>query len=77
MPMGEVAGWYMDAVEQRLGQIIAVARNNDIPTLALRDMFMDPTTADGTELPTVEHLQTLALSLAICVRRLARVDMPT
>lgn len=75
--MDKQPGWYVDALESNLGIIIAAQRMDDEAVEQLAERFLDrrvhPT---GEVLGEKEHVEALALCLAICVRRLARVDMP-
>lgn len=76
--MAGIPGWYMDAMEQNLGILIDSARRADLSVEFLAQHLADPAFADdsGQVLDPQEHVGTLALCLAIAIRRLARVDMP-
>lgn len=76
MAVPDIPGWYVDAMEQNLGMLVTQQREADRSVEQLVELFLDPATNDGGELSMDEHLRTVALCLAICVRRLARVDMP-
>lgn len=75
--MDKQPGWYVDALESNLGAIIRTTRIGGGSVEQLAEVFLDrrvrPT---GELLDEDEHRRALALCLAICVRRLARVDMP-
>lgn len=67
-------------MEQNLGGMIARQRAGDFPVEELVELLMDPHTnnPDGSvanSLTAEEHVQSLALCVAILVRRLARVDL--
>lgn len=71
-----LAGWYVDAVEQNLGLMVQLQRTAGQSVDELVEVFLDPKTPTGALSPE-EHIKTMAVCLAICVRRLARVDMPS
>jgi len=73
--MSEVPGWYVDALERGLGQIVVMARGKDLSVRDLTDLFMDPATDLHTNLTPEQHMQTMAICMAIMVRRLAVVDV--
>lgn len=74
--MDDIPGWYVDAMEQNLGLIINKQREKSPSVEQVVELFMDPATStEGVSLTPDEHLWTLAVCLAICVRRLARVDL--
>ena len=74
---GDVPGWYVDAMEQNLGMLVMQQRERGLSVQELVELLLDPSTSDGRTLDFQEHLRTLAICVAIAVRRLARVDMPT
>lgn len=60
-----------------MGVIIAAQRQASESTEELADRFLDKQVrATGEVLNDKQHVEALALCLAICVRRLARIDMP-
>lgn len=73
--MGDIPGWYVDAMEQNLGMLVTTQRKAGQSVEQLAELFMDPSSSSGVLSPE-EHMTTMAICLAICVRRLARVDMP-
>lgn len=78
MPKVEIPGWWSDAMEQALGLLIAQQRETNHSLEELTGILLDPEVRNSNEkLSTEEHMNTLALCVAICVRRLARIDMPT
>lgn len=72
-----IEGWKIDAMEQLLGQLIVVQRAKNMTVEQLAEMAMDRHTTDGDELTPEKHRETLAICLAICLRRLAVVDVTT
>ena len=72
--MDSIPGWYVDAMEQRLGQLTLHQRQKPLTVEQLADLMLDPATDSG-ELTPEEHRMTLAVCLAITVRRLALVDV--
>lgn len=73
----KIEGWYVDAMEQMLGQLLQQQAKQDFSVEELAEMLLDPETGDGRQLTPDEHLGTLAICVAILARRLARVDVPT
>jgi hypothetical protein len=73
--MDDIPGWYMDAMEQGLGQIVASVRENDTSVQELTEMFLDPRSSGGADLTQKQHVETMALCLALATRRLAIVDV--
>lgn len=75
--MDPIPGWYVDAMEQNLGQLVAIQAHREMTVDELVEMFKNPEVrGDGTALSKDEHVVTLAICVAILLRRLARVDMP-
>lgn len=69
-----IPGWYVDAMEQNLGALISMQAQFDHPVEDFVELLSDPSSEDGSApLTHDQHVQTLALLVAICVRRLARV----
>lgn len=73
--MSDVPGWYVDALEQGIGQIVVMTRKQDLSVKDLTALFMDPATDMNTNLTPEQHMQTMAICMAIMVRRLAVVDV--
>lgn len=74
----KIPGWYVDAIEQNLGVMIAATRKSDETVEQIATKLLDPhVQGTQTHLTTEEHMQTLAICVAILIRRLARIDMPT
>jgi hypothetical protein len=76
--MSAIPGWYIDAIEQQMGQFVNLTARIDTPVEVLAAQLSNRFDENGEEMLTVqEHVDTLALSVAILIRRLARVDTPT
>lgn len=75
----EIPGWYVDAVEQNLGIMANSVRKNDLSIEWLTEQLSSPEFLDGTGkvLAPDTHVQTLALCVAVLLRRLARVEIAT
>lgn len=75
--MDKQPGWYVDALESNIGVIVQAQRMDGESVEQLADRFLDRRVhSTGDMLGEKDHVEALALCLAICVRRLARVDMP-
>lgn len=73
----ELSGWYVDAMEQHLGALISKQRMSPMSVEELCELFIDPTTDADHRLSPEQHTATLALCMAICVHRLAQIDVLT
>lgn len=71
-----IEGWLVDAMEQLLGQLMVMQRQKDLSVEELAEMLMDKSTGDGTVLSDDEHRRTMAVCMAIMLRRLAVIDVP-
>lgn len=69
-----VEGWFLDAMEQQLGQLMLQQRKYDLTVEELCDLMMDPSTHTG-QLSVEEHRATLAVCAAILLRRLSQLDV--
>ena len=75
MDLSNLPGWYVDAMEQNLGALVVQQREAQQSVEELAELILNPTSNQGTMSPE-EHLQTLAVCMAILIRRLVRVDTP-
>lgn len=78
MATTNLPGWYVDAIEQNLGVMIASQRQAGESVEQIATKLLDPHVQGSNEhLSDEQHVQTLAICVAILIRRLARIDMPT
>lgn len=74
-------GWYIDALEANLDIIIGAQRIERESVQDLAERFLDRTVRDRgvkvDELSHDDHAKSLAICLAILVRKLARPDAPS
>lgn len=75
MDLSKLPGWYVDAMEQNLGALVVQQRDANYSVEDLAELVLNPASAQGVMSPE-EHLQTLAVCMAILIRRLVRVDSP-
>ena len=71
-----IEGWLVDAMEQMLGQLTLMQRQRDLSVEELAELLMDQSTGDGGVLTDEEHRRTMAVCMAIMLRRLAVIDVP-
>ena len=73
--MDPIPGWQIDAMEQLLGQLMVMQRSKNLSVEELVDMLMDRSAGDTTLTPE-QHRRTMAICIAIMLRRLSVVDVP-
>lgn len=76
MDVSEMPGWYIDAVEQGMIDLVAMQREKELSVQELTEIMADPATNTRGDLSAEQHVGALALAVALLIRRLARVDMP-
>lgn len=65
-------GWYVDAFEQQIPDLVAYARLGGQDAVQLANIFLDRSIRPGGgELTDSEHVESLALLVGLLLRRLA------
>lgn len=66
-------GWYVDGIETNLVSMIDIIRTRGTSVVEVANAILDPTiAANGEKLTPQEHMESMALSLAIMLSREAR-----
>lgn len=77
--MADIPGWYVDAMEQNIGQLVVRQREKQVPVQGLIDYLLEPEYRDQDgkvqRMTDEEHRKTLAVCFAICIQRLSKVDV--